>query len=94
MNRSEPDRRGTFSILRSCVLTLALCVYTALHLNIPPQSSGAWSVYLSKAQWVVIGMFAPELVVFTAWCQRVEATRLSKDLHAIFTKKASLEHES
>lgn len=31
----EPERRGTFSILSSCVITLALCVWTSIHLNIP-----------------------------------------------------------
>ncbi|KAM7213642.1 hypothetical protein V8F06_010963 [Rhypophila decipiens] len=32
----EPDGRGSFGILKSCVITLVLCMYTALHLNIPP----------------------------------------------------------
>ncbi|RFU27686.1 hypothetical protein B7463_g8635, partial [Scytalidium lignicola] len=67
---SEPDGRGTFGILRSCVVTLALCVYTALHINIPPAKSSKASKYVTKAKWVLIGMFAPELVVFVAWCQR------------------------
>ena len=31
---SEPNVRGTFSILVSCIVTLSLCVWTALHLNI------------------------------------------------------------
>ena len=32
---SEIEFRGSFSILQSCVLTLASSVYTALHLNVP-----------------------------------------------------------
>ena len=34
----EPDpsgKRGTWTILSSCIITLTLCVYTSLHLNIP-----------------------------------------------------------
>lgn len=30
----DPDGRGTFTIVSSCVLTLSLCVYTAIHLNV------------------------------------------------------------
>ena len=31
----DPDNRGTWSLLYSCVFTLVLCVWTAIHLNIP-----------------------------------------------------------
>jgi hypothetical protein len=30
---SEPNTRGTFSILCTCTVTMSLCVWTALHLN-------------------------------------------------------------
>ncbi|KAK4161497.1 hypothetical protein QBC43DRAFT_323439 [Cladorrhinum sp. PSN259] len=66
----EPDGRGTFAILRSCIITLALCVYTAIHLNIPAATDKKRAIYLRKAKWVAIAMFAPELVVYVAWCQR------------------------
>ena len=33
--RPEPDVRGTFSILSSCLITLGLCAWSALHLNVP-----------------------------------------------------------
>ncbi|KAK4197964.1 hypothetical protein QBC40DRAFT_97140, partial [Triangularia verruculosa] len=72
----EPDGRGTFGILRSCVITLALCVYTAIHLNIPAAQDTAMTIWLRKAKWVTIAMFAPELVVYVAWCQRRDALEL------------------
>ncbi|RPB06573.1 hypothetical protein P167DRAFT_497379, partial [Morchella conica CCBAS932] len=31
----EPKGRGTISIVSSSMITLALCVYTALHINVP-----------------------------------------------------------
>ncbi|KAK4184543.1 hypothetical protein QBC35DRAFT_455175 [Podospora australis] len=76
----EPDGRGTFGILRSCIITLALCVYTAIHLNIPGAEDAKTTVYLRKAKWVVIAMFAPELVVYVAWCQRQEARWFYKEI--------------
>ncbi|KAE9372869.1 hypothetical protein N431DRAFT_409181 [Stipitochalara longipes BDJ] len=84
----EPDGRGTFGILRGCVITLALCVYTALHVNIPPEKATKLRKAMTKMKWVLIGMFAPELVVFVAWCQRQQASKLSKDLQPIFEKGA------
>ncbi|CAO1600486.1 hypothetical protein XANCAGTX0491_004175 [Xanthoria calcicola] len=35
----EPDGRGTWGLLLSCFLTLVLCTYTAIHLNIQPHQS-------------------------------------------------------
>ena len=31
----EPGNRGTYGLLSSCVITMVLCVWTAVHLNIP-----------------------------------------------------------
>lgn len=31
-----PGERGSYQILSSCILTLVLCVWTAMHVNIPP----------------------------------------------------------
>lgn len=33
------DTRGTWSLLYSCIFTLALCVYSAIHLNIPAREN-------------------------------------------------------
>src|ERR1700712_543806 len=33
---AESNQRGTFSILSSCLATLALCVWSAIHINIVP----------------------------------------------------------
>ncbi|KAK3361603.1 hypothetical protein B0T24DRAFT_111509 [Lasiosphaeria ovina] len=57
-------------------MTLVLCVYTALHLNIPAPNLTAFDACMRKGKWVLMGCFAPELVVFVAWCQRRQASRL------------------
>ncbi|RSL75214.1 hypothetical protein CEP51_011075 [Fusarium floridanum] len=91
----EPTQRGTFSILSTCLITLSLCVWTAVHLNIPPReersqdeprddSSEKWSLKslrwtaqtLRKAGWMILGILAPELVLFTALQQFWDASDL------------------
>ncbi|KAK3688762.1 hypothetical protein B0T22DRAFT_512503 [Podospora appendiculata] len=74
----EPGGRGTFGLLKSCILTLLLCVYTAIHLNIPATKDTKRRLYLRKTKWLVIAMLAPELVVYIAWCQRQEVKKLHK----------------
>ncbi|KAK1752033.1 hypothetical protein QBC47DRAFT_363634 [Echria macrotheca] len=129
----EPETRGTFRLLMSCLATLALCVYTALHLNVLPayprptrspksaprkqpssaparffKSIAVWTgdltdrfkkwcgvkhrpkaleaktlqpsfftVLIVKTKWVLLGMFAPELVVYTSWSQWRTARKLT-----------------
>lgn len=76
----EPRTRGTFSILSSCVVTILLCVWTALHLNIPDQEDEGrrWisrrSLW-SKVTWLIFALVAPELVAYTAFYQRSEAVK-------------------
>src|SRR5271154_2319138 len=67
-----PSGRGTVGLLTQCVVTLLLCVWTAIHLNI--DSSGKWwKRYVKKIGWALTAMFAPELVLWRAWSQLVVA---------------------
>ena len=65
----EPNGRGTSSIVLSCLLTLILCVWSALHLNVPGRSQSLLEELWLSTRWVIAGIYAPELVVFTAWRQ-------------------------
>lgn len=73
----DPNGRGTFSLIISCVLTLILCVWSALHLNVPSNSQTALESLMAQSRWIVTGVYAPELVVFTAWRQWSSAKLLS-----------------
>ena len=35
----QPERRGTFGILSSCFVTLALCTWKIVHLNLPGEGN-------------------------------------------------------
>jgi hypothetical protein len=80
---SNPSTRGTSDILWSCLATLTLCVYTAIHLNVPPPAEGHWAFYLRKTRWVAMAVFAPEIVLYTAFRQWYEARTLIKKLNEL-----------
>lgn len=72
----EPPGRGTLSILVSCISTLVLCVYSAIHLNLPSRNEGRFQYMWRHFKWSLIGIFGPELVVWTAWRQFISAKTL------------------
>lgn len=65
----NPNIRGTGDIIFTCLATISLCVYTVLHLNVPKRGSTTWDNVLRKAKWVLVGLFAPEIVVYSAFVQ-------------------------
>ncbi|KAI9754390.1 MAG: hypothetical protein M4579_004728 [Chaenotheca gracillima] len=76
-----PNSRGTWDILANCVFTLGLCVFTAIHLNVGPEGQTESQFWVHKCKWVLIAIFAPELVLYTAGKQWFSATRLCKKLN-------------
>lgn len=77
----SPNFRGTSDILQSCIATLISCVYTAIHLNVPPgEVKGRWSTILEKLKWVAVAILAPEIVLYNAVSQFLEARWLQKEL--------------
>ncbi|KAH8682576.1 hypothetical protein BX600DRAFT_448867 [Xylariales sp. PMI_506] len=77
----EPSSRGTFNILSTCLLTLSLCIWTALHLNIPGQGKANHQKW-RKAKWLAIGLLAPEVVAFAAFKQWRDSKKLTRDVRA------------
>jgi hypothetical protein len=65
---AEPNYRGTYTILSTSVVTIGLCVWQAVHLNIPgPDDKIKWyyrpsKQFWRKMGWLMIGVLAPELV--------------------------------
>jgi hypothetical protein len=85
--RGEPSGRGTWSILSTCLITLTLCVWTAVHLNLQgnksPGLSGKIDSLLYKPRWIVVGIFAPEIVVYIAWSQWLSARSFMEEMEKI-----------
>src|SRR5437016_12740780 len=83
--RPEPRYRGTYSILSSCLFTMALCVWSAVHLNLPGASERSAPFWRSrqlrrKIGWAFLGLFAPEFVAWTAFRQHGQAIALTRDM--------------
>ncbi|PMD43237.1 hypothetical protein L207DRAFT_563960 [Hyaloscypha variabilis F] len=88
----DPAGRGTWGLLYSCTFTLGICVWTSIHLNIPPKES-RWKAWRRKLKWLFIALFAPELVVFTAFQQWLTAKIFLKELIQISEANASKDLE-
>lgn len=89
--RSEPNTRGTWSLLYSCVFTLFLCVYSAIHINIPARGEPGNAHFWRKVKWVVIAIFAPEVVLYSAWQQYYIASSFCRDLYNIKLEQAGIQ---
>ena len=85
----DPDGRGTSSLLQTCLLTLGLCIYSAIHLNIPRHRASAREKMFAKLKWLTVALFAPELVVFVAFTQRRDASIMLASLLKGHTGKAT-----
>lgn len=84
----NPTTRGSSNILQSCIITIGLCVWSAVHLNIPkdkqPIFAGLCLQTWRKMAWIILGLLAPELLIYTAWCQRVQAIWFMKAYNKAF----------
>ena len=87
----EPTMRGTFGVLLTCLVTISLCIWTAIHLNISTHKGGLGQT-LRKIKWLAIGLLAPELVLFTAWYQYIKAKQTAEMLTEYTKQRKDLEH--
>ncbi|KAK0750470.1 hypothetical protein B0T18DRAFT_408963 [Schizothecium vesticola] len=47
----QPTFRGTFGILSTCLVTLGLCVWSAIHLNMPARNEAPWDFICALSVW-------------------------------------------
>ena len=79
--------RGTWSILYSCVFTLSLCVWSEIHLNIPPRGEHEAKQWIRNTKCVFIAIFAPEVVFHSAWQQYYLARPFTKEMKNIYREQ-------
>ncbi|KAL9582927.1 MAG: hypothetical protein Q9212_003011 [Teloschistes hypoglaucus] len=72
----EPDGRGTWSLLYSCLFTLAICVWTAYHPNVKSSSTSPLGKLRLKLKWIFLTILVPELGVLTAFKQNRKVNSL------------------
>lgn len=85
-----PNGRGTASLVISCVVTLGLCAWSALHLNIPAKGEGQRQYWIRNVKWLLLGVFIPELVILAAWRQWASARELHREIRRILDSEEGL----
>ncbi|KAL8776849.1 MAG: hypothetical protein Q9213_008110 [Squamulea squamosa] len=85
---AEPNGRGTWSLLYSCIFTLALCLWTAFHPNVKSPEASKAAKYTLKWRWLAVAVFAPELGVLTAFKQFRQSRALAAELSRLREKAA------
>ncbi|KAF2116958.1 hypothetical protein BDV96DRAFT_598786 [Lophiotrema nucula] len=74
----EPEFRGTYSILSSCLITMGL----ASQWEKEVVDSSIWP----QIKWLLIGLFAPEVIAWVAFEQRKQAARIGENMNAAFSQ--------
>ncbi|KAK4142528.1 uncharacterized protein C8A04DRAFT_29802 [Dichotomopilus funicola] len=83
----NPAGRGTIGLVYTCLLTLALCLWTAMHPDVA-FCRGSW-IYgpTYKVTWMVCAIILPEFVVCSAASQFLQARALHKEWEAYWGKR-------
>ena len=87
----EPSGRGTWSILWSCLATIFICTWSALHLSVPKKHGQAY-LFFRKLGWMLVAAVAPEIVLYNAANNFFEARDLVKHLRSKGHQKWTLVH--
>ena len=85
--KPDPDFRGTFNILSTCLSTLFICVWSAVHDDIPTGLQG-FKPTLRRLKWLVVGLFAPELLLYLSFQQWWAAKELLIEVERAFDMKS------
>ena len=88
----QPDGRGTIDILQSCVVTIFLCSWSVLCLNIPEKGKSRRHVLLTKLRWVAFTIFFPEVLTALAGDQYSSASQSVSDFRELAYPQWTMRH--
>ena len=72
----DPSTRGTYTLISSCFSTLFICVWTAVHLNVPAPYHGKLRRLSIRLMYMTAGVLLPEYLLWMAFRQRIHAKDL------------------
>ena len=73
--------RSAYDIVFMCYSTMIICVWSALHINIPTWPRGFWKTSFCKLAWIILGILMPDLLLLVALCEFVSAVLLLQDAY-------------
>ena len=85
----QPDGRGTLDIIWSCVLTMSLCSWSILCMNLPAQKENRVQILWRKLSLTGLGVLCPEIIFELALGQWLSARRSMADINALSTTDTS-----
>ena len=80
---SQPNNRGTVDIIWTCLVTIFLCTWTVLCLNVPAKLDSQVGILCRRLRWMIHAIVGPEFVLGAAAGQyenALQATRRFKEL--------------
>ena len=60
---SQPSYRGTWDVLWTCLVTIFICTYTILCLNVPAPQDSLLHLIRRRILWMFLAIVAPEIVL-------------------------------
>ena len=81
----SPNGRGTADILQSCLVTVLLCSWSVLFLNVPARKDGRWARVRTQGWWMLFTLFFPEMITGIAaeqWRSADQSVQDFKDIAA------------
>lgn len=80
---AQPDGRGTLDVLYSCGLTMFLCSWSILCLNVPSKNENTFQILWRKTSLAALGILCPELIFEVAFGQWLSARQSVRDMNSI-----------
>ncbi|TFK60376.1 hypothetical protein BDN72DRAFT_850554, partial [Pluteus cervinus] len=80
---AEANMRTLYDIVRSCLFTIAACVYRAIHQNIPDPKATMWGRLQVRIKITIYALIAPELMIWWAMRQRYAAIEIAKGVNEL-----------
>ena len=78
--RPEPDVRGTYGILSTCLSTIIIAIWTARHPDIRTPPLPWFKTQMESASTIIVFLFAPELLPMIAANEYRKARQLTEKM--------------
>ncbi|EXJ55963.1 hypothetical protein A1O7_08894 [Cladophialophora yegresii CBS 114405] len=78
---AQPNGRGTFDLLVSCAVTVFLCGWSSICVNVPASEQSKWDIFWDKWHLFCLSMLGPEFVFMLALGQYMRADASVKLYH-------------
>lgn len=64
--QSSNSTRSVVGIVWSCITTIFVCTWVAIHPNIPSEDETDWAIYRRRARILIVALIAPEYIILWA----------------------------